>query len=124
MTARVVCAVSGGCLLLTTVIMLFFYIRHYIDSHSKEIGILKALGYPDVKVAKGFSVCGFSVFIGCLLGYLLSFILMPGFYELQNKEGYLPYFSIHFHLHLFLFLVIIPTLFFATLAVLFLFITQ
>lgn len=117
MTARVVCAVSGGCLLLTTVIMLFFYIRHYIDSHSKEIGILKALGYPDVKVAKGFSVFGFSVFIGCLLGYLLSFILMPGFYELQNKEGYLPDFSIHFHVHLFLFLVIIPTLFFASLAV-------
>ena len=38
MTAKVVCAVSGGCLAITTVVMLFFYIKHYIDSHSKEIG--------------------------------------------------------------------------------------
>ena len=43
MTSKVVCAVSGGCLAITTVVMLFFYIKHYIDSHSKEIGILKAL---------------------------------------------------------------------------------
>ena len=38
MTAKVVCAVSGGCLAITTIVMLFFYIKHYIDSHSKEIG--------------------------------------------------------------------------------------
>ena len=51
MTSKVVCAVSGGCLAITTVVMLFFYIKHYIDSHSKEIGILKALGYSDFKIA-------------------------------------------------------------------------
>ena len=28
MTAKVVCAVSGGCLAITTIIMLFFYIKH------------------------------------------------------------------------------------------------
>jgi ABC-type antimicrobial peptide transport system permease subunit len=90
MTSKVVCAVSGGCLAITTVVMLFFYIKHYIDSHSKEIGILKALGYSDFKIAKGFSVFGLSVFLGCFVGYLLSFALMPQFYELQNKDGYLP----------------------------------
>ena len=117
MTAKVVCAVSGGCLAVTTVIMLFFYIRHYIDSHSREIGILKALGYSDLRIARGFSVFGLSVFLGCLAGYLLSFVLMPQFYELQNKDGYLPDLSIGFHWVLFFLLVIVPTLVFALIAV-------
>lgn len=51
-TAKVVCLVSGGCLLLTSVIMLFFYIKHYIDTHKKELGILKALGYSNLKNCK------------------------------------------------------------------------
>lgn len=117
MTAKVVCAVSGGCLAITTIVMLFFYIKHYIDSHSKEIGILKALGYSDFKIAKGFSVFGLSVFIGCMIGYLLSFVLMPQFYELQNKDGYLPELSIHFHWILFVMLVMLPTVAFALIAV-------
>ena len=117
MKAKVVCAVSGGCLAITTVVMLFFYIKHYIDIHSKEIGILKALGYSDFKIAKGFSVFGLSVFIGCMTGYLLSFLLMPQFYELQNKDGYLPELSIRFHWILFVLLVIIPTVVFAMIAV-------
>ena len=33
-TSKVVCLVSGGCLLLTAVIMLLFYIKHYIDRKS------------------------------------------------------------------------------------------
>ena len=117
MTAKVVCAVSGGCLAATTVVMLFFYIRHYVDSHSKEIGILKALGYSDLRIARGFSVFGLSVFLGCLAGYLLSFVLMPRFYELQNKDGYLPDLAIGFHWILFFLLVIVPTLVFALIAV-------
>ena len=88
MTAKVVCAVSGGCLAATTVVMLFFYIKHYIDSHSKEIGILKALGYS-----------------------------MPGFYTKQNAEGYLPEMPIHIHWILFVLLVILPLLVFALIAV-------
>ncbi|MDE6149453.1 MAG: ABC transporter permease, partial [Ruminococcus sp.] len=44
-TVKVVCSVSGGCLLITSVVMLLFYIKHYIDTHKKELGILKAMGY-------------------------------------------------------------------------------
>lgn len=117
MTAKVVCSVSGGCLLLTTIVMLFFYIKHYIDSHSKEIGILKALGYSDFKIAKGFSVFGLSVFAGCFLGYLISFAIMPSFYQMQNKDGFLPELSVNIHFILFVFLVIVPTLFFALIAI-------
>ena len=90
MTAKVVCAVSGGCLAATTVVMLFFYIKHYIDSHSKEIGILKALGYSDFKIAKGFSVFGLSVFIGCLIGYLLSFGSCRGSIQSRMRKATYP----------------------------------
>lgn len=116
MTAKVVCMISGGCLLATTVVMLFFYIKLYIDNHSKEIGILKALGYSDIRIAKDFCIFGLSVFAGCLAGYLLSFALMPSFYEHQNETGILPDISISVHGILFVFLVIVPTLAFALIA--------
>ncbi|MBO4418634.1 MAG: ABC transporter permease [Oscillospiraceae bacterium] len=117
MTAKVVCAVSGGCLAATTVVMLFFYIKHYIDSHSREIGVLKALGYSDLKIAKGFFVFGASVLVGCLAGCLLSFILMPRFYELQNADGYLPDMAIRVHWTLLVFLVLLPASVFGLIAV-------
>lgn len=41
-TAKVVCLVSGGCLLFTSVVMLLFYIKHYIDTHKKELGIFQS----------------------------------------------------------------------------------
>lgn len=117
MTCKVVCAVSGGCLLATTVVMLYFYIKHYIDSHGKEIGILKALGYSDFRIARSFSVFGLSVFTGCIAGYLISFALMPSFYELQNEDKILPEFSISFHPALFIILVAVPAIVFACIAV-------
>lgn len=117
MTCKVVCAVSGGCLLATTVVMLFFYIKHYIDNHGKEIGILKALGYSDFKIAKSFSIFGLSVFIGCLAGYLISFAIIPSFYELQNEDKILPEFSFGFHPLLLICLVIVPAIVFALIAV-------
>lgn len=117
MTAKVVCSVSGGCLAITTVVMLVFYIKHYIDSHSEEIGILKALGYSDFKIAKGFSVFGVSVLIGCMAGYLLSFLMMPGFYEKQNADGYLPEMHVNIHWGLLLLLVMVPTLIFGLISV-------
>ncbi|MFQ6968828.1 MAG: FtsX-like permease family protein [Subdoligranulum sp.] len=49
--------------------MLLFYIKHYIDTHKKELGILKALGYSNIKIAKSFWVFGISIFIGTVTGY-------------------------------------------------------
>lgn len=63
-TAKVVCGVSGGCLLATSVVMLSFYIKHYIDTHKKELGILKALGYSNLRIAKNFWVFSTGVFLG------------------------------------------------------------
>lgn len=111
-TVKVVCLVSGGCLLITSVVMLMFYIKHYIDTHKKELGILKALGYSNLKVAKNFWVFGMSAFIGTAIGFGGAFLMMPKFYALQNKDNMLPEIAIHFHPAIFLYFVILPTVFF------------
>lgn len=118
-TSRVVCAVSGGCLLITSVIMLIFYIKHYIDTHKKGLGILKALGYSNMRIAKNFCVFGLSVLIGAALGFGGAFLLMPTFYSLQNEDKILPEIPLRFHPELLVFLVILPTVVFAILSVCF-----
>ncbi|MBO5163681.1 MAG: ABC transporter permease [Ruminococcus sp.] len=118
-TAKVVCAVSGGCLLITSIIMLMFYIKHYIDSHKKELGILKALGYSELKIAGHFAIFGSSVFLGTAVGFGGAFFIMPLFYDTQNKDKLLPDIEIKFHPELFVYLVLLPTVVFALLAVLY-----
>lgn len=116
-TAKVVCLVSGGCLLATSVVMLMFYIKHYIDSHKKELGILKALGYSNLSVAKNFWVFGTSALIGAAVGFGGAFALMPTFYALQNEDKMLPEIAVHFHPTIFLYFVVLPTVGFSLLAV-------
>lgn len=118
-TSKVVSLVSGGCLFLTTVVLLCFYISHYVDTHQKQLGILKALGYRRFSIAKHFWVFGAPIFAGTALGYLCAHCLMPKLYELQNKDGYLPDVAISFHPGLFLSLVLAPTLFFSLLAIIY-----
>lgn len=116
-TAKVICLISGGCLLLTSVIMLFFYIKHYIDTHKKELGILKALGYSNFKIAKSFRMFGISTFIGTAIGYAGAFLLMPWLYALQNKDKLLPEITINFHPSILLCFVILPTVCFSVLSI-------
>jgi len=116
-TAKVVCLVSGGCLLITSVIMLLFYIKHYIDTHRKELGILKALGYSKLKIAKNFWVFGISIFTGTAIGFCGAFLLMPAFYGLQNEDNILPEITIRFHPSVLLYFVILPTIAFTILAI-------
>lgn len=116
-TAKVVCFVSGGCLLITSVVMLMFYVKHYIDTHKKELGILKALGYSNRKVAKNFWVFGISALMGTAVGFGGAFLIMPWFYALQNEDKMLPETAIHFHPTVFLSFVILPTVGFSLLAI-------
>lgn len=121
-TAKVVCFVSGGCLFITSLIMLVFYIKHYIDIHKKELGILKALGYSEMKIAKNFFVFGISIFMGAAVGFSGAFLLMPVFYETQNEDKILPEIAIHFHPEIFIYFVILPTIVFALLSIFYAFI--
>lgn len=118
-TAKMVSILSGGSLFLTTVVLLCFYIGHYVDTHKKQLGILKALGYSRIAIAKGFAVFGLSVFVGTATGYLGAHLLMPRFYEVQNAGGYYPSIDVTFHPILFMGLVGLPTIFFALLAVIY-----
>lgn len=116
---KVTVAVTGGCLAVTSAIMLLFYVKNFIDAHGKELGILKALGYSDFKIAKSFWVFGSSVLVGCALGFIIAFIYLPDFYRAQNAEGLFPELAVAFHPVLAFLLIAVPTVFFTLLAVLY-----
>lgn len=118
---KVIVGVSGGCLAATTVVLLIFYVKNYIDSHGKELGILKALGYSDINVAKRFWVFGTSVFVGTVIGYAAAVIYMPTFYDVQNDMELFPQMQPEFHFFLAFSLIAFPTLFFMLLAVMYAF---
>ena len=113
----VVCAVSGGCLALTSVIMLIFYIGLYIEKNSAKFGILKALGYGDFAIASKCAVFGFCVLIGAAAGYALSWAIMPSFYAAQNDGSILPEVVLKFHPLLLALLVVLPTAIFSALSI-------
>jgi len=112
-------AVTGGALGITTVFMLFFYIKHYIDTHKSDLGILKALGYSNLKIAKNFWVFGLSVLVGAAAGFCLSFLFMPMFYREMRTDGLLPDVPMQFNPVLILYLVVLPGLVFSLLAILY-----
>ena len=114
---KVIVGVSGGCLVATTIVLLIFYVKNYIDSHGKELGILKALGYSNLQIAKHFWVFGLTVLCGSILGFLGASCYMPTFYKVQNAEGLFPHMEPQLHIGLCLSLLIVPTVFFALLSV-------
>lgn len=116
-TSKMVSGLAGGCLCLTSAVMLLFFIKQYIDTHKKELGILKAMGYPNSKIAGNFWVFGSSVFLGTALGFAGAFLIMPSFYEVQNKDRLLPEFPVQFHPAVPVCLVAVPTAAFSLLAV-------
>lgn len=120
-TGKVVAGIAGGCLVATTIVLLIFYVKNYIDSHGKELGILKALGYSDMNIAKHFWVFGTSVFVGTAVGNAAAWVYMPTFYDIQNNMELLPQMEPEFHPFLTFSLIAFPTIFFMLLAVLYAF---
>ncbi len=114
---KVTSAVSGGCLAVTSVVLLVFYVKNYIDAHGKELGILKALGYTKLQIARQFAVFGCSVLVGGVLGFGSAHLYLPTFYRMQNAQQLLPAFSPQFHLGLAACLVAAPTIGFTLLSV-------
>ena len=114
-----IASVSGAVLSLTSMLLLFFYIRQFIDQHKPELGILKAMGYKNWEIARKFWIFSLPVGLGTGVGYLSSFAMMPHFYQLRNQSGVLPEITIMQHWSLFLFLVVLPTLAFSFLAILY-----
>lgn len=117
LTAKLVCLISGFCLLLVCVILLLFYIKLYINAHEKQLGLLKAMGYSDGRLALSFSVFGLSVFLGTAVGFACGFAVMPIIYR-QMGEG-LPEIAIRFHAWLPIVLVLLPSVAFSLLSALY-----
>lgn len=117
--SKVVVRITGGCLLATSVVMLLFYVKHYVDTHKKELGILKALGHSNIKIAKSFWVFGTSVLIGTAIGFCGAWLFMPTFYDMQNADAVLPTITRSFHWGLLLYLVAVPAFVFSVLAIMY-----
>lgn len=117
MNNLVVCLVTGGSLIATTIVILIFYIGHYIAKNSTRLGVLKALGYSEWKIAASFALFGLSVLTGAVIGLGGSWMLMPSFYEKQAANHVLPDITLHFHAHVFLLLLLLPALCFGLLSV-------
>ena len=114
-----IASISGAVLSLTSMLLLFFYIRQFIDQHKPELGILKAMGYKNWEISRKFWIFSLPVGLGTGVGYFSSFAMMPHFYQLRNQSGVLPEITIMQHWSLFLFLVVLPTLAFSGLAILY-----
>ncbi|MDE7082624.1 MAG: FtsX-like permease family protein [Clostridia bacterium] len=113
-TAKVVCAISGGFLALIAIVMTIFYIKLYVDGHMRQLGILKAMGWSNKKIALRFWVFGLSVFIGAALGFGAGYIAMPFVYDGLTIETLSV--EIHFHATLLIFLVAVPTVLYSLLS--------
>lgn len=112
-----VSSISGAVLSLTSALLLFFYIGQFIDRHKEEMGILKALGYKNIEIARKFWIFSLPVGLGTAGGYFSSFLMMPHFYRLRNNGGVLPKIIIEQHWILFFYLVLLPVLIFSGLAI-------
>lgn len=112
-TGYIITIVCGFSILITTGIMLTFYIKNFIDQHKKEYAILKALGYSSWKVAKHFWVFSLCVFIGGCLGFLFANLYMPRFYEIQGSANELALIDAEIHYEIVFIVIIFPTVFFA-----------
>ncbi|WP_065378559.1 FtsX-like permease family protein [Gemella sanguinis] len=115
--SKFVVIITGTVLSISAAVMLMFYIKQFIDDSKHKIGILKAQGYSNNFIASKFSVFGFLVFLGSLLGYGCSHLFMPKFYESRNTDNILSELTINFHPQLLLIMVILPSLLFLVISI-------
>ena len=115
--SKFVIIITGTVLSISAAVMLIFYIKQFIDDSKHKIGILKAQGYSNNFIASKFSIFGFLVFLGSLLGYSSSHLFMPKFYESRNTDNILSELTMNFHPQLLLIMVILPSLLFLVISI-------
>lgn len=115
--SKFVVIITGTVLSISAAVMLIFYIKQFIDDSKHKIGILKAQGYSNNFIASKFSVFGLLVLLGSLLGYGSSHLFMPKFYESRNTDNILSELTINFHPQLILIMVILPSLSFLVISI-------
>ena len=86
LSAKITCLITGGVLALIAVFLIAFYTALFIGERSKTIGALKALGYPNGRIALGFWVFGLSVLSGTALGHGLGYAFSPLIYDFSARR--------------------------------------
>ena len=115
--SKFVVIITGTVLSISAAVMLIFYIKQFIDDSKHKIGILKAQGYSNNFIVSKFSIFGILVFLGSLLGYGSSHLFIPKFYESRNTDNILSELTINFHPQLLLIMVILPSLLFLVISI-------
>lgn len=116
LSAKLTCIITGVVLAVIAVFLVAFYTGLFIAERSKTIGALKAMGYPDGKIALGFWVFGLSVLLGTAAGHGLGYAFSPMIYSLMS-DGLLEV-PLHYHFTLTACLVLAPSVVFSLIAVL------
>ena len=116
--SSIIIAAAGGVMGAITVIVLLFIINRFIQENQSNMGVLKAMGYPNIKIAVSFLKFGLVVLLGCIIGYIAGFAFSPVVYGIFNN-GELPDVTLRFHFDVIVYLVILPSVIFTLLAFLY-----
>lgn len=113
--SSIIVACAGGIMGTIALIVLGFSVSRYINENQSNMGVLKALGYSNLKIGVGFLKFGLSVLCGTLLGCAAGYAFSPIVYNIFNN-GELPDVALSFHLSVVIYLVIVPSLLFSLVA--------
>lgn len=116
--SSVIVACAGGVMGAIAFIVLLFTIGRLINENQPSMGVLKALGHSEHKIALNFLKFGLSVFVGCALGFAGGYAFSPFMYSIFNN-GELPNVALKFHLSVLVFLVLLPSVVFTAVAYLY-----
>jgi hypothetical protein len=119
-TSKITLASAGGIIGAVILIVLLFSIARFISESSAQLGVMKALGYNENRLAFSFAQFGIAVAIGSAAGYIGSCCLGQVFYNAFDAEKALPVEIVfHFHIIVPVITVVMPSLLSAVAAVLY-----
>lgn len=115
----IIVACAGGVLGTVTLLVLIFAIGKFINGNSAYMGVLKALGYSDSKIALEYSKFGLSVLVSSVLAYVCGYLFSPLFYKSLSGGAFPAELTFGFHIETILILIVAPTIFFSVMSVLY-----
>jgi|LSQX01.2.fsa_nt_gb predicted lysophospholipase L1 biosynthesis ABC-type transport system permease subunit len=68
------------------IVMVVFFIRNFIKKNESQMGILKAIGYSNFKIALFNIKPALVAVVGCWLGYIIGILFLPTFYNLFQED--------------------------------------
>lgn len=101
---------------LTVLVLLITIVIQSITETKSTMGVLKALGYARIQIAKRYFLIGPFVLIGAAVGYLVSYVVSPLFINSMNATFLVPNVTQNFDPVQFILFTTVPALFFLVMA--------